>query len=172
MDIITFGQGDQSDHPLKTQSPGQAIVHKFTPSGRTVQSQYSSDISIPVFTWIHLLQSNKKKVDYNENHIYSCWIKMTRCNAFLFNNIMDTLCINLLIIYRTNLNISPSPQPLSLSLSGNLHWLQGSVVHWKLLQGVLQTFVWTVSPHGLPPFDAFRSTYSTMYPVIDEKNLN
>lgn len=48
--VLTFGQGDQSDQPLKTQSPGHATVHKFTPSGRIVQSQYSSDISIPVFT--------------------------------------------------------------------------------------------------------------------------
>lgn len=80
--------------------------------------------------------------------------------------------INSLFIYRTNLNISPSPQPLSLSLSGNLHWLQGSVVHWKLLQGVLQTFVWTVSPHGLPPFDAFRSIYLIMNLIIYEQNFN
>lgn len=71
--------------------------------------------------------------------------------------------MNSLIIYRTDLNISPSPQPLSLSLSGNLHWLHGSVVHWKLLQAVLQTFVWTVSPQGLPPLDAFRSIYSIVY---------
>lgn len=47
--LFTFGQIDQSDQLLNTQSPGHAIVHKFTPSGRVVQSQYSSDNSIPVF---------------------------------------------------------------------------------------------------------------------------
>lgn len=60
-------------------------------------------------------------------------------------------------VYRTSLNISPSPHPLDLSFSGNLHWLHGSVVHWKLLHGVLHTFVCTVSPHGRPPLVALRS---------------
>lgn len=60
-------------------------------------------------------------------------------------------------VYRTSLNISPSPHPLDLSFSGNLHWLHGSVVHWKLLHGVLHTFVCTVSAHGRPPLVAFRS---------------
>jgi len=79
--------------------------------------------------------------------------------------------LNLLFNYRTDLNISPSPQPFCLSLSGNLHWLHGSVVHWKLLHGVLQTLVCTVSPHGLPPFAAFRSIYLTInYLYIIGKN--
>jgi len=77
-----------------------------------------------------------------------------------------------MFIYFTNLNISPSPQPFSLSLSGNLHWLHGSVVHWKLLHGVLQTFVCTVSPHGLPPFAAFRSIYLTTYYLYYWKGQN
>jgi len=82
---------------------------------------------------------------------------------------------NPLFNYFTDLNISPLPQPFCLSLSGNLHWLHGSVVHWKLVHGVLQTFVCTVSPHGLPPFAAFRSIYLIiLYDsyIIEDKTIH